>query len=89
MTLNLLTRLISILEVMRRVINMRRRRGGIFSNIIYILGALMFIGIFLAVLAQFGGDLGAMFQWILDFAWGIITSVRDAVSGWETFQRLF
>lgn len=68
---------------------MRRRRGGIFSNIIYILGALMFIGIFLAVLAQFGGDLGAVFQWILDFAWGIITSIRDAVSGWETFQRLF
>jgi len=68
---------------------MRRRRGGIFSNIIYILGALMFIGIFLAALAQFGGDLGAMFQWILDFAWGIITSVRDAVGSWETFQRLF
>lgn len=67
----------------------RRRGGGIFSNIIYILGALMFIGIFLAVLAQFGGDLGAMFQWILDFAWGIITSIRDAVGNWATFQRLF
>lgn len=68
---------------------MRRKRGGVFNNIFYILGALMFIGIFLAVLAQFGGDLGAMFQWILDFTWGFITSIRDAVGSWATFQRLF
>lgn len=66
-----------------------RRRRGLFGNIIYIFGALVFVGIFLAVLAQFGGDLGAMFQWILDFTWGIIISVRDAVSSWDTFQRLF
>lgn len=66
-----------------------RRKKGLLSNIISIFVALIAIGIFLAILAQFGGDLGALFRWILDRIWNIIISVKNAVSGWETFQRLF
>lgn len=54
-----------------------------------IVTALTLIGIFLAVLSQFGGDLGAMLQWILNKAWGFVISVRDSVAGWDTFQGLF
>jgi len=68
---------------------MRRRRGGIVSGIISIITGLIMIGVFLAVLSQFGGDVGALFQWIINGAWNIITSVRDSVAGWETFQRVF
>lgn len=66
-----------------------RKRGGIFNNIIYTFGTLMLIGIFLAVLSQFNGDLGALFKWILDRAWEIVISVRDTVSSWDTFRRIF
>lgn len=53
------------------------------------ISALFFIGIFLAVLSQFGGDLGAMLQWILNKAWSFVISVRDNVASWDTFQGLF
>lgn len=66
-----------------------RKRGGIFNNIIYTFGTLMLIGIFLAVLSQFNGDLGALFKWVLDRAWEIVISVRDTVSSWDTFRRIF
>lgn len=66
-----------------------KKRGGIINTFTSIIGLLILLGIFLAVLSQFGGDLGALFQWILNGAWNIITSVRDSVSGWETFQRIF
>lgn len=66
-----------------------RKKGGPFNTIISILGMLIFFGIFLAVLSQFGGDLGALFQWIISGAWDIVISVRDSVSSWDTFQRIF
>lgn len=66
-----------------------KKRGGIFNNIVSIVGALVVFGIFLAALSQFGGDLGAMFQWILNGAWNIVISVRDSVGSWDTFQRIF
>lgn len=55
--------------------------GGIF--------ALTIIGIFLAVLAQFDGDLGAMIEWTLTSAWRFVSTVRDTVANWDTFQGLF
>jgi hypothetical protein len=67
---------------------MRKRRG--ISGIIFsIISGLVLIGIFLAVLSQFGGDLGAFVQWILKTAWNFVVSVKDIVSDWATFQRLF
>lgn len=66
-----------------------KKRGGIFNNIVSIVGMLVMFGIFLAALSQFGGDLGAMFQWILSGAWDIVISVRDSVGSWATFQRIF
>lgn len=66
-----------------------KKRGGVFNNIVSIVGALVLFGIFLAALSQFGGDLGAMFQWVLNGAWNIVTSVRDSVASWDTFQRIF
>ena len=66
-----------------------KKRGGIFNNIVSIVVMLVMFGIFLAALSQFGGDLGAMFQWILNGAWNIVISVRDSVGSWDTFQRIF
>ena len=66
-----------------------KKRGGIFNNIVSIVGMLVMLGIFLAALSQFGGDLGAMFQWVLNGAWNIVISVRDSVGSWDTFQRIF
>lgn len=66
-----------------------RKKGGIFNNIVYMFGTLMLVGIFLAVLSQFNGDLGALFKWVLDRAWEIVMSVRDTVSSWDTFRRIF
>lgn len=65
------------------------RKRGPMGTIISIVSGLVFIGIFLAVLSQFGGDLGAMLQWTLDKAWSLVTSVRDSVASWDTFQGLF
>lgn len=66
-----------------------KKKGGVINTFTSIIGTLILLGIFLAVLSQFGGDLGALFQWILNGAWNIIISVRDSVSKWETFQRIF
>lgn len=68
---------------------MRRKRGGPMGSIIAMITGLIAFGIFLAVLAQFGGDLGALFQWLLNSAWQIVVSVRDSIASWDTFQRLF
>ncbi|HHT97129.1 MAG TPA: hypothetical protein GXZ90_04455 [Clostridiales bacterium] len=68
---------------------MRRRKGGAMGNVVTIFIGLVLFGIFLAVLNQFGGDLGALFQWLLNGTWNFITSVRDSISSWSTFQRLF
>lgn len=54
-----------------------------------ILFALTLCGIFLAVLAQFDGDLAAMMEWCLTSAWRFVVAVRDTVAGWDTFQGLF
>lgn len=64
-------------------------RKGIIGSIISAITILAMIGLFLAVLAQFDGDLGAMFKWVLDLAWTIVSSVRDSVSEWDTFKGLF
>lgn len=66
-----------------------KKKGGVINTFTSVIGTLILLGIFLAVLSQFGGDLGALFQWILNGAWNIIISVRDSVSKWETFQRIF
>ena len=66
-----------------------KKKGGVINTFTSVIGLLILLGIFLAVLSQFGGDLGALFQWILNGAWNIIISVRDSVSKWETFQRIF
>lgn len=66
-----------------------KKKGGLFNNVVSIVGMLVMFGIFLAALSQFGGDLGAMFQWILNGAWDIVISVRDSVASWDTFQRIF
>lgn len=65
------------------------KKKGLFNNVVSIIGALILFGIFLAVLSQFGGDVGALFQWLLNGAWNIVVSVRDSVSSWDTFQRVF
>ena len=66
-----------------------KKKGGVINTFTSVIGLLILLGVFLAVLSQFGGDLGALFQWILNGAWNIIISVRDSVSKWETFQRIF
>lgn len=68
---------------------MRRRRGGASNTIIAILTGLALFGIFLAVLTQFGGDLGALLQWVINTAWKFVITIRDSIAGWDTFQRLF
>lgn len=67
----------------------RRRRGAMGGGLMGIISSLVIIGIFLAVLSQFGGDLGALFQWVLNTAWRFVITVRDTIAGWGTFQRLF
>lgn len=66
-----------------------RKRGGAMGTIVGILTTLVVVGIILAVLTQFDGDLGEMVKWVLSAAWNIVTSVRDTVLGWDTFQGLF
>ena len=66
-----------------------KSKKGLIGSIISGITFLIMVGIFLAVLAQFNGDLGAMFQWILDTCWSFIISVRDTLASWETFQGLF
>ena len=65
------------------------RKKGIGGTIMTVIFTLIGIGIFLAILAQFGGNVGELFRWILDVAWGIIISVRDSVLGWNVFQNVF
>lgn len=67
---------------------MKNRKGPI-GTVIWILSILFFFGIFLAVLSQFDGDLGALFKWLLELAWGFVVDVRDTVASWDTFQGLF
>lgn len=66
-----------------------KRKGGIAGTITSIILTLIGIGVFLAVLAQFGGNIGEFFRWMLDIAWGIITSVRDSVMSWDIFKNIF
>lgn len=66
-----------------------RRRGGLGGTLISILTTLVVIGLILAVLTQFDGNLGEMVRWVLNAAWSVITNVRDTVLGWDTFQGLF
>lgn len=68
---------------------MRRRRGGFGNTVMTILTGLFAFGIFLAVLAQFGGDLGDMAQWFLNMAWNFVLTVRNTIASWDTFQRIF
>lgn len=65
------------------------RRKGATGKIWAVISGLALLGIFLAVLSQFGGDLGALFQWILNTAWNFVITIRDTVASWATFQRLF
>ena len=65
------------------------RRQGVVGSIWQIISALVLFGILLAVLAQFGGDVGAAIQWVLQTMWNFVITVRDTVAGWLTFQRLF
>ena len=67
---------------------MKRKKGPI-GSIIAIIFALALVGVFLAVLAQFDGDLGAMIEWSLTSAWRFVSTVRDTVANWDTFQGLF
>lgn len=66
-----------------------RRKGGVGGTITTVILTLVGIGIFLAILAQFGGNIGELFRWILDIAWGIIISVRDSILSWDIFQNVF
>ena len=66
-----------------------RKRNGVGGTLIAIFTTLIGIGIFLAILAQFGGNLGELFRWILDVAWGIIVSIRDSILSWDIFQNIF
>ena len=66
-----------------------KRKKGLGNGIISIVLGLALLGVFLAVLSQFGGDLGALVTWILSTAWNFVISVRDTVASWGTFQRLF
>lgn len=66
-----------------------KKRNGPMGAIMGAIGTLIMVGIFLAVLAQFGGDLGAMFRWILNAAWSFVVTVRDTIAGWDTFQGIF
>lgn len=66
-----------------------RKKSGLVGSIISIVMALVGVGVFLAILAQFGGNLGEFLRWILDLAWGIVISVRDAILGWNIFGGIF
>lgn len=66
-----------------------RKRGGFIGSLMGILSTLIIIGLVLAIFTQFNGNFGDMIRWILDAAWSIITSVRDTVMNWDTFQRIF
>ena len=66
-----------------------RKKGGLAQSITSVILTLIGIGVFLAVLAQFGGNVGEFFRWMLDIAWGIITSVRDSITSWDIFKNVF
>lgn len=67
----------------------RKRSGGAMGSLVSLLTGLAAFGLFLAILAQFGGDLGALFQWLINTSWSFVAAVRDSIAGWTTFQRLF
>lgn len=73
----------------RREGSMSKRKRGPIGAIIAIVSGLALLGIFLAVLTQFGGDIGAMFRWLFSAVWSFVISVRDTVASWGTFQKLF
>lgn len=66
-----------------------KRKGGFRGTIVSMFFTLVGMGIFLAILAQFGGNIGELFKWILDIILGVITSIRDSVLNWSTFQSMF
>lgn len=68
---------------------MRGRKRGPFGMIMGAITILFFLGVFLAALSQFNGDLGEMFRWLLNLAWSFVSGVRDTLASWDTFQRLF
>lgn len=66
-----------------------RKRQGVLGTVISLISTLTLLGLFLAVLSQFGWDFGALLKWILDAAWSFVTMIKDTIAGWPTFQRLF
>ena len=66
-----------------------RRRGSVVSQITNLLMYRAGIGIFLAILSQFGGDIGAFVKWILQSMWNFVIMVRDIFAGSRTFGELF
>lgn len=68
---------------------MRRKRGGLMGSFMGLISSLVLLGFGLAVLSQFGWDLGALLQWILNTMWSFVITIKDTIAGWPTFQRLF
>lgn len=66
-----------------------RRRGGLITRIMDLLVLLAGVGIFLAVLSHFNGDIGALFKWILQSMWNFVIMIRDIFAGSRTFGELF
>lgn len=64
-------------------------KKGLMGSIMGIIYTLSLIGLFLAILSQFGGNLSDMFQWILNTAWAFIITIRNTILGWNVFQGLF
>lgn len=64
-------------------------KKGLMGNVMALITMLSVFGLFLAVLSQFDGDLGAMFKWVLSTAWSFVITVRDTIAGWDTFRGLF
>lgn len=67
---------------------MKKKKGGITDAIGQIIIAIVFIGVFLALLSRFNWDIIELFYWIGNAIWKAILIVANFVAGNRSFQRL-
>lgn len=67
---------------------MKNKNSGFMGSIYQIIMAIIFAGVFLALLSRFDFDIIAMFEWILMGIWTMIITIADWFASLPMFQRI-